>query len=130
MDSMFVSSSNFIGDLEAWYTSLVTSIMFEATSNFASDVSALDTSSVTSMEYMFQYSSNFATVEDVLQQDRKPFVDDRQHRYRSLVEGRMVKIMEQCWALQQKILSIALAWSRISIKLSVCYANKRQARPT
>jgi len=42
-----------------------------------------------------------ATVEEILQQDRKPFVDDR-YRNRSLVEGRLVEIMEQCWALQQK----------------------------
>ena len=44
-----------------------------------------------------------ATVEDILQQDRKPFMDDRRYRNRSLVEGTLVKIMEQCWALQQKI---------------------------
>lgn len=47
---------------------------------------------------LFPYYRTFShsTIRKMVMEGRKPFVDDR-YRTRSLVEGRLVEIMEQCW---------------------------------
>jgi serine/threonine protein kinase len=47
---------------------------------------------------LFPYYRTFShtTIRKMVAEGRKPFVDDR-YRTRSMVEGRLVEIMEQCW---------------------------------
>lgn len=49
--------------------------------------------------YPYYDTTSVSKIEEMIQGGETPFIDDR-YRNRSMVEGRLVEIMEPCWALE------------------------------